>query len=1735
MPEPLPEVDPAVAFEAEQEVLAEPEVLVDDTPARPYTVFHEHVALEIDLHRKSIEGHVDIFISSKEVLKEVFIDARQCNIDVRNITVDYAHAPATYDDPYEKVDTPENYLWTAGQWPLRKQRMQPLMHRHRKNESSAIQYEDELNCHTLDGSVKITIPPIKDRQTSMAKQRESRAKAIGQEVLDQWVDQYDKMVEQAMNDLYKVTIPFTLKNIRDGLHFVGIEEGDTRYPHVYTRHSVEPGLACSIFPCIDNPGCRSSWRVSLTFPRTLGDAFHQRLVTQQQQPANGVNAANSNQKRKRDQEEPQRSSLTLTEEDKMLELTAVCSGKLEDEVINLRDETKKTMVFSCHNKAARHIGFAMGPFEHVDLWSEFRTEEDDEKLGSNATKVHGYCLPGRAEVVQNSCAAIVNAMDHFALTYGRYPSDNYKMCFVDDMASDTVPLCGFSLCSNRLLFPREIIDHEIEVTRTLVHALASQWFGVNIIPSEKSDIWLVAGIAWFMTDLYLKSLCGNNWYRFGMKTQVDSLVQTDFSRPSLEDLGNHLHLGDFELNFMNLKANLVLWILDRRLSKSSRSAGIARIIAKMIQKANTSSQSADEILTADMFRKACEKHGQTRLEGFWKQWIKSAGCPRFDVHQKFNKKQLCVEITIRQIQDIAHGKARQLEKDDFWREVVEDIHGVYAAELQHCFTGPMTIRVHEADGTPYEHGVDVRDDTGKSIKFNIPYNTKYKRLKRSRRQKERQTAGNAANAGEEEGTDETLIYCLGDVLQNEEDISRWGLTDWDPDMEARMDQESYEWIRMDADFEWICMMVTNMQPYMYVSELQQDRDVVAHQDSMLYLDRESLRRPHPLISTILTRTLVDERYYHDVRIMAANTLSQLGVDALNQIGLQHLIHAFDHLYGSGEGHKPRPNDFSDKAQYVVQCAIPGSIAKIKDKDGNSPKEAREFILQQLKSNNNADNVYSDQLYICKLIEALATSLIPDEKRAAKKQTMSFSFGDGDDEDGEEEADPEPLKFKELALDEIDRLRRTDEYSASYNNCFTIASLDALHRLMKAKVIPTEPLVFMQYLQDWTTEGVRIKAFEALVELRFMAKPPFLRFFMTVIATDGSPYVRDKLFKIFCRGLASIAIGEYEIEEQDVPAPSDDLVVEVGAGIIEAKQKLKARKEKLPDARAALKEATKDDYELQRAVWKALDSPVLTVAERRNLLELCSILFEEDDRFIVKFDYPKVWTAERASKERGRVSLIGQSVGSTNSRPQCVIDFKRHYRTKSRKTYAPPVPRPEPPKRTITLNLNKASSFKEATPVAVKPPSGVFHQPAPSVKPPAAKPPIAKAPIVKTPVIKTPVVKTPIVKTPIVKTTPAVKPPLPPSKPVERSSSPAIPKAALPNPSVSKSSVLQQRSSSPAPSKEVRKDGIPAQVPRPSIEKSTPAPERKVVPNPHSKPQQTPKTLLSKGLIQKTSTPKIQVAKPALPVAPKSAPPKALPPKPSPTPTAKTSGESPRPPNLAAPAPKSLKRSISDFGEGERPSKIVKLNTKGIDRSVLASIKKRSKVIKLPFKRWDKLKNRKQPSAAPPAAPTSAPSESSTIRATAKPFATQKERPKSVAVGSPASTGSPRSTTPSLGSGSRPSPPIHSIKKSATPPVYSQNSGGSILKAPVRKPLPGSGPAGSSGGGGSSSNGGGNGGGSSSHASGGDRKPLPGGGRTSLPSSMSQGPSSSPTSGQTPKSAPKLKIMLKKPLPKPSGE
>ncbi|EPE10295.1 tata-binding protein associated factor taf2 [Ophiostoma piceae UAMH 11346] len=1365
-------------------------------PIEEFVVVNQEVSIEVNFRDQSVQGEsrITIYLTNpSDPPDEVALDARQSEIDTSKIRVNGKAVRATYRDPYEALDLPPSWDLTASNFPVLKSRMRNLLPRRRRD--LPCEKREQTGCNPADRSLRIALRPqpptplasgpadgttaqqpgkLKVRLSTVGLSGTATSGANGSGP----AKNSSSSTDAPTDGVYEIIIPFRTAHIRDGLHFVGVEDNDTRFPHVYTRHSPEPGIAACIFPCLDDPGSRCFWKIHIKTPRTLGDALMQPLASQQSSNdavavqeksvlANG-NQASAQLGNNANRGERQ---LQLTEEDKLLDMTVVCSGNLVGEKIDDLDESKKIMTFEItdHGAAASHIGFAVGPFEHVDLFTGFRTEEDDEKLGASALKIHGYCLPGRQLEVQNTCVSLTTAADEFAMTYGRYPYDSFKLCFVDDMVSETTPLLSFSLCSTRLLFPDNIIERDFDVTRKLVHSLAYQYFGSYIVPNQRTEMWLTVGIAYYMTDLFLSKLCGNNDYRYRMKEMSDLLAEEDRGRPSLHDLGTYTYLGDFEMEFMALKAPLVLFILDKRLTKAagSASASLARVISKIISKANTSGwgDNNNEIISSESFRRVCEKTSQYQLEQFWNQWVLGAGCPWLSIKQRFNRKRLCVEIGIHQTQETVFSKPRPMRHGDFWRELVEKRHGTYSRKVQRLFTGPMTIRIHEANGTPYEHIVEIREDaafTG-GAKFDIPYNTKYKRLKRNRKNRERAAAAAANNEGNVEGGEDAILFSLGDKLDTPDDMASWGLIDWNEQDEKNMDQESYEWIRIDSDFEWLCRMNTNMPAWMYLSQLQQDRDIVAQQDTLLYLSRI---REHAMSASILTRTLYDERYFHGLRTMAAQNLARQvwkasdaqngsgaeadggqngdsgdarngnsagddkpGADIVYR-GLDQLMHVFRHLHCYDDA-TSKPNDFTDMRRYWVQTAIIDAVSNVRYED-KRPREAQKFLLDLLRFNNNSQNLFSDHLFVAKLLVALANSFCASQpagklqagtgsntsNNRSKPMDMVLTFddamSDGDDDfnlgaDIERmEIDTEDRMLLESALSEIERYRRMDEWTSSYQNVWTTAALEAKKRLMKTGVIPIDALEFVRYLQDGTMDTVQIKAFEALVELGLLLRPTILKLFLATMTRHCSPFVRDQLFKLFCRGLASIAFGEHEgnpnkdtthaanangangsnggigsgdaaaataakkkdRNAMDIDDDDDDdddtggLIIVQGDTVTKKHQEEHARRESIDAAVTALRDAVKENKDFLAALWEAALSPLTGCTEKRNLLDLLEIMFDGDYSLLLTVKHPTMWKAARR---------VGTGI----------IDFKRFQRPLKDKAPPPAAVVPGAPASAVT--------------------------------------------------------------------------------------------------------------------------------------------------------------------------------------------------------------------------------------------------------------------------------------------------------------------------------------------------------------------------------------------------------------------------------------------------------------------
>lgn len=271
----------------------------------------------------------------------------------------------------------------------------------------------------------------------------------------------------------------------------------------------------------------------------------------------------------------------------------------------------------------------------------------DDSAGSQ-TLMHAFCLPGYDTFLPSSVSFLRSAMNFYSTEFGSYPFGSYKLVFVDEMPSQRFDSATLTIASSDLLFGEDAIDQVFESRQVLLHSLACQWAGINIIPKAWSDTWLVNGLGLYITGLCLRKLLGNNEYRFRLRKDMDRVLELDNgSMPPICQPGNSEPPEPSILAFINLKAPLVLHILDRKLGKSGTSLGLSRVLPKIFLSA-ISGEMPQNCLSTHSFLRTCRKVSGADLRSFVDQWIHGSGCPQFSFSATFNRKRMAVEIQMRQ-------------------------------------------------------------------------------------------------------------------------------------------------------------------------------------------------------------------------------------------------------------------------------------------------------------------------------------------------------------------------------------------------------------------------------------------------------------------------------------------------------------------------------------------------------------------------------------------------------------------------------------------------------------------------------------------------------------------------------------------------------------------------------------------------------------------------------------------------------------------------------------------------------------------------------------------------------------------------------------------------------------------------------------------------------------------------------------------------------------------------------
>lgn len=230
----------------------------------------------------------------------------------------------------------------------------------------------------------------------------------------------------------------------------------------------------------------------------------------------------------------------------------------------------------------------------------------------------------------------------------------------------------------------------------------------------------------------------------------------------------------------------------------------------------------------------------------------------------------------------------------------------------------------------------------------------------------------------------------------------------------------------------------------------------------------------------------------------------------------------------------------------------------------------------------------------------------------------------DDDEGDD------LRFHNACLDEIDRYRRIDEWIPSYHNILSTTALDCKRLLIKAGAASFDPKEFIQYTREGTTANLRINAFSNLMDLGMFRVEAIMRWFLFVLGTDPSPYVRDQMFRLLGRTLGAIAIGETSEPTTAEMARQDDLIIEQETSTDVRKADL-ARKKTVQGALEALKVELSTNEALKKSLWGAITSPQITIREIGELLDICNHLYTPESSMIVVLKYPRYWKCVKTGK------------------------------------------------------------------------------------------------------------------------------------------------------------------------------------------------------------------------------------------------------------------------------------------------------------------------------------------------------------------------------------------------------------------------------------------------------------------------------------------------------------------------
>ncbi|KAM9963646.1 hypothetical protein ACTFIW_006884 [Dictyostelium discoideum] len=717
-------------------------------------------------------------------------------------------------------------------------------------------------------------------------------------------------------------------------------------------------------------------------------------------------------------------------------LVVVATGQLLEKVCN-EDETKNTFIYRQDiPTSANAIGFCVGPFEIYP----------DPYLPN----VTHFCLPHKLTELKHSVHFFHQIYQFYEEYLGAsFPYSSYKQVFVEDTLQPASSYATLSILNSHLLHGPTIIDQTFETRKLIAKALTLQWFGLYLSPKSWSDAWLFLGLSGYLASQFTKKHFGLNEYRYNLVKEEEFVCNADNGTYPPLYHESYCQPIDMYSELAQRKSPLVIYMIEKRITEE----GLRKVINSLLnisissllssnnnnginpnvnnqnlslnggggggnlnQNDQLTSSTSSTITTATATTTTTTSDNNNNNNGLVGQNSSNQNIETMIQTKKFLK--LIKSMTGHDLKHFSEkwiygrGSPNLICGFNFNRKkfMTEFALKQVLNRPEDKISGTLMIRIVELDGS-FEQVINFEDDM---FEYDFPCHSRCRKTKKKK-----------------------LLSEDGEEM--EIDLSQKRET-------------PLLWFRIDPELEWIHRITFRQPEYMWIHQLELDRDVIAQMEAIKglkdYISFNSVRAVFKFIQ--------NSRYFYRVRCDAAMLLSKLSTKETNFEGLNVLVSYFKGLFFDRDSNQLKPNSFKDFNSYFMQKSIPLSISLIKDKEGRTPIECIEFLIELLKDNDNSLNTYSDCYYLEALLSAFSNIHTTNELllKKIKKQVARY------------------LKY--------------DQLYPSYRNCVTIGCLKAYCQLYSIKNSKDDLdfSLFKEYSTYSHFEEVRKVALQSIYKLAY---------------------------------------------------------------------------------------------------------------------------------------------------------------------------------------------------------------------------------------------------------------------------------------------------------------------------------------------------------------------------------------------------------------------------------------------------------------------------------------------------------------------------------------------------------------------------------------------------------------------------------------------------------------------------